>query len=43
MYLLATFKFFKKNLEPIKIYQDVPFSGLKWSICSEQIFFGKNH
>ena len=43
MYLLAPFicKNFKKFLEPSQSHEDVPFSGQKWSICPEQIFFGK--
>ena len=43
MYLLAPFicKKFKKFLEPSQTHEDVPFSGQKWSICPEQIFFGK--
>ena len=24
-------------------YEDVPFSGPKWLICPEHIFFGTNH
>ena len=24
-------------------YEDVPFSGTKWLICPEHIFFGTNH
>ena len=33
----------KKFLELIQSYQNVPFSGTKWHICPEQIFFGTNH
>ena len=42
MYLLAPFilQNLKKFLEPIQSYEDMPFSGLKWPICSEQNFFG---
>ena len=36
-------KILKKFLEPIKSYEDVPFSGPKWPICPEQNFFGTNH
>ena len=45
MYLLAPFilQNFKKLLESIQSYEDVPFSGQKWPICPEQIFFGTNH
>ena len=51
MYLLASFivqnlkkkKKKKKKLEPFQSYEDVPFSGLKWPICPEQIFLGENH
>ena len=40
MYLLAPFilQNFKKFLRPIQSYEDVPFSGPKWSICHEQHF-----
>ena len=40
MYLLAPFIWqnFKKCLEPIQRYKDVPFSGPKWPICPEQHF-----
>ena len=45
MNLLAPFilQNFKKFLELIQSYEDVPFSGPKWPICHEQIFFGTNH
>ena len=33
----------EKFLELIQSYEDVPFSGPKWLICPEQIFFGTNH
>ena len=41
MYLLAPFilQSFKKLLELIQIYEDVSFSGPKWPICLEQIFW----
>ena len=35
--------FLKQFLGPIQSYEDVPFSGPKWSICHEQIFFGTNN
>ena len=35
---LSFCKIFKKFLEPIQSYEDVPFSGPKWPICPEQIF-----
>ena len=40
MYLLAPFTLqtFKRFLEPIQGYEDVPFSGPKWPICPEQNF-----
>ena len=44
MYLLTPFTLqnFKKFLELIQSYEDVPFSGQKWPpICPEQKFFGK--
>ena len=31
--------FIVKNLEPIQSYENVPFSGPKWPICLEEIFF----
>ena len=34
---------FKKFLERFQSYEDVPFSSPKWSICPEQILFGRNH
>ena len=40
---LSFCKILKKNLGPTQSYEDVPFSGSKWSICSERIFFGTNH
>ena len=40
---LSFCKILKKFLEPIQSYEDVPFSGPKWSICPEQNFFGTNH
>ena len=45
MYLIAPFilQNFKKFLEPIQSYEDVPFSSPKWPICPEQKFFGTNH
>ena len=42
-WLLSFCKIFKKILGPIQSYEDVPFSGLKWPICHEQICFGTNH
>ena len=41
MYLLDPFilQNFKKFLEPIQSYEDVPFSGPKWLTCPEQLFF----
>ena len=43
-YLPLSFcKNLKKFLEPIQIYEDVPFSGPKWHTCPEQFFFGTNH
>ena len=41
MYLLAPFilQNFKKFLELIQSYEDVPFSGPKWPICREQKIF----
>ena len=36
-------KIFKKILEPIQSYEDVPFLGPKWPISPEQNFFGTNH
>ena len=45
MYLLTPFTLqnFKKFLELIQSYEDVPFSGPKWPICPEQKIFGTNH
>ena len=40
---LSFCKILKKFLGPIQSYEDVPFSGPKWPICHEQIFFGTNH
>ena len=40
---LSFCKIFKKFLGPIQCYEDVSFSGPKWPICQEQIFFGTNH
>ena len=40
---LSFCKILKKFLEPIQSYEDVPFSGPKWSICPEQNFFGTDH
>ena len=40
---LSFCKIFKKFLEPIQSYEDVPFSVPRWTICPEQIFFGTNH
>ena len=43
-YLPLSFcKILKKFLEQIQSYEDVPFSGPRWPICQEQIFFGINH
>ena len=41
MYLLDPFilQNFKKFLEPIQSYEDVPFSSPKWLTCPEQFFF----
>ena len=40
-YLSHSFcKILQKFLETINSYEDVPFSGPKWPICPEQIFFG---
>ena len=41
MYLLAPF--ILQNLQKIKSYEDVPFSGPKWHICPEQNLLGTNH
>ena len=40
MYLSAPFilQNFKKFLEPIHSYEDVPFLNPKWSICPEKFF-----
>ena len=35
---LSFCKILKKFLEPIQSYENVPFSGPKWPICSEEIF-----
>ena len=45
MYLLALHagKKFKKFLEPIQSYEDVPILGPKWPICPEQNSSGTNH
>ena len=45
MYLLASFilQNFKKLLELIQSYDDIPFLGPKWPICPEQNFFSANH
>ena len=45
MYLLASFilQNFKKLLELIQSYDDIPFLGPKWPICPEKIFFSANH
>ena len=40
---LSFCKIFKKFLGMIQSYEDVPFLGLKWSICHKQNFFGTNH
>ena len=40
---LSFCKILKKFLWLIQSYEDVPFSGLKWPISPEQIFFGTNH
>ena len=40
---LSFCKIFKKFVGPIQSYEDVPFSGPKWPIFHEQIFFGTNH
>ena len=40
---LSFCKILKKFFGPILSYEDVPFSGPKWSICHEQFFFGTNH
>ena len=41
IYLLALFivQNFKKFLQRSQSYEDVPFWGPKWSICTKQIFF----
>ena len=36
---LSFCKILKKFFGPILSYEDVPFSGPKWSICHEQFFF----
>ena len=36
-------KIFKKFLQPIQIYDDLPFSCPKWLICPEQKIFRTNH
>ena len=43
IYLLALFivQNLKKFLQWIQSYEDVPFLGPKWSICSKHIFFWK--
>ena len=43
IYLLALFivQNFKKILQQIQSYEDVLFSGQKWSICPKQTFFWK--
>ena len=43
IYLLALFivQNLKKFLLWIRSYEDAPFLGPKWSICSKQFFFGK--
>ena len=43
IYLLALFivQNLKKFLQWIQSYEDVPFLGPKWSICSKQMFFWK--
>ena len=38
---LSFCKIFKKFLELIQSYEDVPFSGPKWPICPEQFFWYK--
>ena len=46
MYILGSFhsaKFFKKILEQIQSYEDVPFSAQNAPICPEQNFFGTTH
>ena len=45
MYLLALLfcKIWKKFLESIKSFEDVPFSGPKLPIFPEKFFFGTNH
>ena len=40
---LSFCKILKQFFGPIQSYEDVPFSGPKWPICPEQIFFGTNH
>ena len=40
---LSFCKILKKFFRLIQSYEDVPFSGRKWPICHEQIFFGTNH
>ena len=40
MCLFAPF-ILQKFLEPIQIYEDVPFSGPKWHTCPEQFFWYK--
>ena len=43
IYLLPLFivQNFKKFLQRIQSYEDVPFLGPKWSICPKQNFFWK--
>ena len=40
---LSFCKILKKFFRLIQSYEDVLFSGRKWPICHEQIFFGTNH
>ena len=42
-WLFSLCKILKKFLGPIQSFEDVPFSGPKWTICHEQNFFGTNH
>ena len=37
----SLWKIYKKVLQRIQSYEDVPFLGPKWSICPKQFFFGK--
>ena len=42
-YPISFWKIFKKFLEPIQSYENVPFSGPNLPICPKQMFFYTNH